>query len=74
MHSVQMATRDQKRQLLDFVSSNCVLSDKKVVYNYNNPFDLAVKTKTQTIEKPENNSDRPDWLRRQDSNFTTKTK
>ena len=54
---------EQKTQLLSFVSSNLVIRDKELVYSYNEPFNSAVKTKNQIAERPENNSDRPNWLR-----------
>ncbi len=38
------------------------LENKKVSYSYNKPFALAVKMKTQNAERPENYSDRPNWL------------
>lgn len=57
------ANAEQKRQLLDFVSSNRVLRDKKVVYEYAEPFVLAANIKSQNAERPDNLSGRPIWLR-----------
>lgn len=58
-----IATAEQKLQLLDFVSSNRVLRDKKLTYNYTKPFIYAVKIKSQKIEKPDFMPGRPTWLR-----------
>lgn len=63
-----LANKDQKAQLINFVSSNPVLRDKKVLYDYIKPFNLAVKIKSAQIEKPEKNSDCPIWLGGRDSN------
>lgn len=57
------ANAEQKRQLLDFVSSNRVLKDRKVTYEYAEPFVLAANIKSQNAERPDNLSGRPVWLR-----------
>lgn len=56
------ATLDEKRQILDLVSSNRVLRDKMLVYDYTEPFDLAVKIKSGQMKRPDNLSDRFIWL------------
>ena len=65
----KQANSEQKHQLLNFVSSNLVLKDKKLSYTYKEPFALAVEMKTQNAERPENDSDRPNWLPRQVPDF-----
>ncbi len=63
------ATPEQKRELLDFVSSNRVLTGKKLGYELNKPFALATEIKAHNAERPDNLSGRPIWLRGQDSNL-----
>lgn len=54
---------EQKEQLLNFVSSNRVLKDKKVTFAYTEPFILAAKVKSQKAERPDAESGRPILLR-----------
>lgn len=55
---------EQKVQLVNFVASNLVLSEGKVLYEYNKPFALATEIKSRKAERPDFGSDRPVWLRR----------
>lgn len=56
------ATLEEKRQLLDLVSSNRILRDQILLYDYTEPFDLAVKIKSGQMKRPDNLSDRFIWL------------
>ncbi len=62
-------TQEQKVQLINFVASNLVLSDKKVVFEYKEPSVLAAKIKTQNTGRPGEMPGRPILLRDQDSNL-----
>lgn len=64
----QKATFEQKRELLDFVSSNRILRDKKLAYTLNKPFAVAAEIKAGKAVGGENDDDRPIWLRDLDSN------
>jgi len=46
-------TREQKHILLNCVSSNLLLKDKKVHFSYKKPFDMLVKGQKSTIRLPE---------------------
>lgn len=54
-----LGNAEQKGQLLNFVSSNRVLKDKKVTFAYTEPFVLAANIKSQKAERPDVESGRP---------------
>ncbi len=55
------ATSEQKKQLLDFVSSNRVLTDRKLGYVYNKPFELARKIQTSHMQNAQALPERSTW-------------
>lgn len=64
----ETATREQKLELLNYVSSNRVLRGKEVVFEYNKPFILANELKTRKKKQSAFGADRSMWLGGRDSN------
>lgn len=67
-HLFSVANSEQKRQLLDFVSSNRKIVGERLTFTYNKPFETLVKIKSSEKQNDQKVSDRLTWLGRWDSN------